>query len=142
MVNDCQRGQGVHSLVLIKCYGFSNSCRERGWVVIVDARSCPYRLVKPTVSTIRAALGNIRYLFIVRTDAFWEKQRVDCRKSEVDNQVVTFTRFFLIVSALRSVFTLYMYKKMSIHLQGERGFNPAHFQQGFGVYLGFPVIFT
>ncbi|RXG54670.1 Kalirin, partial [Armadillidium vulgare] len=63
-----------------------SSCRDRGWVVVVDARNCPYRLVKPTVSTVRAALGNIRYLFIVRPEGFWEKQRVDCRKSQVDSQ--------------------------------------------------------
>ena len=66
---------------------FSVSCRDRGWVVIVDARTCPYRLVKPTVSTIRAALGNIRHLFVVRPEGFWDKNRVDCRKSEVDSQV-------------------------------------------------------
>ncbi|XP_068215232.1 uncharacterized protein [Palaemon carinicauda] len=66
----------------------SVSSRERGWVVVVDARVCHYRLVKPTVSTIRATLGYIRHLFVVRPEGFWDKQRVDCRKSEVDNQPI------------------------------------------------------
>lgn len=66
---------------------FSVSSRDRGWVVVVDARVCHYRLVKPTVSTVRATLGHIRHLFVVRPEGFWDKQRVDCRKSEVDSQV-------------------------------------------------------
>lgn len=65
----------------------SVSSRDRGWVVVVDARVCHYRLVKPTVSTVRATLGHIRHLFVVRPEGFWDKQRVDCRKSEVDSQV-------------------------------------------------------
>ncbi|XP_042876868.1 titin-like isoform X4 [Penaeus japonicus] len=66
----------------------SVSSRDRGWVVVVDARVCHYRLVKPTVSTVRATLGHIRHLFVVRPEGFWDKQRVDCRKSEVDSQPI------------------------------------------------------
>ena len=68
---------------------FSVACAERGWVVIIDARHCHYRHVKHAASTVKAALGNIRLLLVVRPDGFWEKQRVDCRKTEVDNQVRT-----------------------------------------------------
>ena len=60
---------------------------ERGWVVVVDARQCQYRYVKHATSTIKATLGNIRLLLVLRPDGFWDKQRVDCRKTEVDNQV-------------------------------------------------------
>ncbi|MPC48701.1 SEC14 domain and spectrin repeat-containing protein 1 [Portunus trituberculatus] len=69
----------------------SLSARDRGWVVVVDARVCHYRLVKPTVSTVRAALGHLRHLFVVRPEGFWDKQRVDCRKSEVDSQPIYVT---------------------------------------------------
>ena len=66
---------------------------ERGWSVVVDARSCPHRHVKQAASTIRAALGNIRLLLVLRADGFWDKQRVDCRKTEVDNQVGAYPEY-------------------------------------------------
>ncbi|KAF2358744.1 hypothetical protein FHG87_010493, partial [Trinorchestia longiramus] len=66
----------------------SKTSVERGWVVVVDARQCHYRQVKHAASTIRAALGNIRLLLVLRPEGFWDKQKVDCRKAEVDNQPV------------------------------------------------------
>ena len=77
----------ILKILNISFYVFSCSAKERGWVVVVDARHCPYRVVKPSISTVRAALGNIRTLYVIRPDGFWGQQRVDCRKSEVDTQV-------------------------------------------------------
>lgn len=68
---------------------FSNETRNAGFVVVIDAQKCPWRLARAHIRHVGVLLGtNLIKLIVIRPDAFWDKQRVEnCAKTYKKGEV-------------------------------------------------------
>lgn len=67
----------------------SDDTLKNGMNVIINGQKCGWRIAKATADLVSDFLGEkLRKLFIVRPDAFWDKQRLEnCAKSQRSKDV-------------------------------------------------------
>lgn len=62
--------------------------RRNGLTVLLDARRCPWRAARAAIRATSVALGpDMGQLIVLRPEAFWDNQRVDCTKVQKDGEV-------------------------------------------------------
>lgn len=67
---------------------FGADTRAVGLCVLLDGRRCPWRVARAAIRVARQALGpDLGRLIVLRPEAFWENQRVDCTKVPKEGEV-------------------------------------------------------
>lgn len=67
---------------------FSPETRRNGITVLLDARRCPWRTARGAIRTTGLTIGaDLGRLIVLRPEAFWDNQKVDCTKVHKDGEV-------------------------------------------------------
>jgi hypothetical protein len=90
---------GNHQSNQIKCFFFfSLETLTSGISAIVDAQKCNWRVARIQIRHVTTLLGeNLKNLYVIRPEAFWEKQRVEnCAKAHKKGEVSKTNNFLLL----------------------------------------------
>jgi len=70
---------------------FGPETKKTGLTILLDARRCSWRTARSAIRVVSTALAqDLGLLIVLRPEAFWKNQGVDCTKAHKDGEVNTY----------------------------------------------------